>query len=523
MSKIEKFVISLNVVHQHLCIMSDSFNSLIRLTDILNEHSGNQKQASKKNDDSIRLLQSLINNRNKFSRINESEYAATLGFTSINERGFRRLKKKYLDFIVGKLLINYNLDSYIFEIENSFNYSSKLIVIAQYLLRNEELEIAELFINRALDICETYNLTQLKNLALRLKLKLFETSDKFSRGLQKKYFQLISEIKTSEQILARETVVNDIFFRVEAIVCKKKIDIEELDQLNVELEDWNSKKAENLHSYLSLRKYYLIKKLISEEKRNLQEVSVICNSAIAKLQSYKQYEGEFHISLLETEIELGSFSNCNFLLQDMQIELKPWVENWFRLKALEFLIYCRNNNFKSALEIYNQVKSNSYYKSQSFEIQEEWIINEAYLFILEKFKIIKGGNNRRFRISKFMNEIPEAVKKKDTLNIHARIIEIVSYIVINKTDKVFDLLYSTNQYVFRYLKKDKNYRAKTFLKMLMKIPDGGFNPKRVQRYAKKYTDLLYKSKNNFLLSNNRIEIIEYNFLWEQILKFLESK
>lgn len=143
-------------------------------------------------------------------------------------------------------------------------------------------------------------------------------------------------------------------------------------------------------------------------------------------------------------------------------------------------------------------------------IDEQWKIMEAYA----NFFDIKTG--QRFRVSKFLNEVPIFAKDKEGNNISILALQILFYLKARKKGKIIDRAEALKQYAKRYLRKDNSYRSNCFVHMLLSIVKGNFHPAAVTRYATPYIKRLEEYR------GGEVEIVPYERLWEEVIRLLEN-
>ena len=129
----------------------------------------------------------------------------------------------------------------------------------------------------------------------------------------------------------------------------------------------------------------------------------------------------------------------------------------------------------------------------------------------------------KFRLGKFMNEVPSYSQDKRGANISILVIQILFTIVQKNYNKSIDRIEAIEKYTSRHLKQDDNFRSNCFIKMLMEIPKESFKKEAVaqkaDRYRRKLAEMpLAKANQAF-----HIEVIPYEHLWEMVINLLGTK
>ena len=183
--------------------------------------------------------------------------------------------------------------------------------------------------------------------------------------------------------------------------------------------------------------------------------------------------------------------------------------------------------YPKALTILHKVMNEPKFQSLPSNLKEQWLIHEAFMnfFILLK-KIDTEQLQiplRKFRVSKFLNEVPTYSKDKRGNNITLIILQILFLLQHKKVDEVIDRMEALNMYCHRYLRKDSTFRSNCFIKMLMILPQANFNKIAAIRKAQKYINRLQEVPLEEANQGTELEIIPYEVLWEYVLELLDKK
>jgi hypothetical protein len=152
-------------------------------------------------------------------------------------------------------------------------------------------------------------------------------------------------------------------------------------------------------------------------------------------------------------------------------------------------------------------------------LKEQWRIIEAYLYFLDR--IGKVNHKKRFKLSKFLNEVPTLSKDKRGANISIIIAQILIYLANNQRGKIIDKIHSLQAYGFTYLKKDYTYRSNCFIKILTQLSQGNFHRIAFERKTKLYYN--YLLKHGLYVNAVERELIPFQDLYKDILSLLKEK
>ncbi|MEM8525123.1 MAG: hypothetical protein AAGG68_10785 [Bacteroidota bacterium] len=153
-------------------------------------------------------------------------------------------------------------------------------------------------------------------------------------------------------------------------------------------------------------------------------------------------------------------------------------------------------------------------------MKEDWVTGGAYLnYIIETGKL-EPHNKFKFRIGKFLNEVPEYSKDRRVKNIPILIAQIIFMIHRKQTGKVIDRMDAIKQYCGRNLRYNEAVRSNAFIMALMEIPKRSFNKIAVERHIGRFTKRLEEVPLHLSGKNFDLEIIPYERLLEYVLEEL---
>jgi len=193
-----------------------------------------------------------------------------------------------------------------------------------------------------------------------------------------------------------------------------------------------------------------------------------------------------------------------------------------------YLLVCLyQQDYQKAYEIYQEATFKQDLRKNRKDYQDQFKLHEAFLnFFVAIGKIDMSKSEYpplpKFRLSRFLNDVPEFAQNKRKHNITLIIIQVLFSIQQKKYDVVIDKVESLNMYCHRYLRKDDTFRSNCFIKLLLVLPKSNFNRIAVERNAKK---LLNRLKSVPLEKANQaedLEIIPYDDLWEMVLDMLDT-
>lgn len=223
---------------------------------------------------------------------------------------------------------------------------------------------------------------------------------------------------------------------------------------------------------------------------------------------------------------LGNYQIADIILNDAIARMRKKTQNYIRFHYYKYLNFSHWKNYEELYSVVNIVFSNSFVKKLTSEYQK-WKIREAYVrFLVEAGKVdfdkIGTEPPNKFRLARFLNEVPIYTRDKRGFNISILVIQMLFFIVRRNYDKVIDRIDALNQYSYKYLRNDETYRSNCFIKMLVKIPGANFHPVRTKLHTSDLEAKLRAREMTVEELLGEVEVIPFHDLWDIILEVLEK-
>ncbi len=192
--------------------------------------------------------------------------------------------------------------------------------------------------------------------------------------------------------------------------------------------------------------------------------------------------------------------------------------SFFKVQELGLMLFLHSGHYQDAYELTRATLSNESLLRQDAYTQESWTIFQAYIHYLIYIGKVKAVEDdqvfTRFRLGRFLNEVPVFSKDKRGKNIPILVMQILFNIAMERYDRTFDRIEAIGKYTSRYIKRDEHFRSNCFIKMLLQIPIAGFQRRAAEKYAQKYLDKLTEAPLEVANQPYEIEIIPYEDLWQ---------
>ncbi|MCB0641680.1 MAG: hypothetical protein KDC44_08570 [Phaeodactylibacter sp.] len=440
---------------------------------------------------------------------------------------YKKLKNKVRKRIINTLfLVDLNQPSFT-DYERAYYACCKDWAAAKILFRKEAREAGIHICHRVHRIALKYEFTELViDTARILRLHYGERGGDIKR--YEGYNELFKEHEHIWQMenLAEEHYTSLVIYYVNSKSYKQEIH-EQASRLFAEL-------APALQQYETAKLHMignLIQVIACMSVNDYTTTINVCRRAIdffeAKPFTYKTALNVFLYQKLVCLTQLREYDEGKRIAEKSLKLLEAGTFNWFKCQELYFTLSLHTGNYQQALQIYDQVQRNKRFSFLPLNIQEIWTIYEAYLYYLVEVEQMEFTQSKvklkKFRLGKFLNEVPIFSKDKRGLNIPILVIQILFLISRKKYDEAIDRIEAIEKYCSRYLRKNETFRSNCFIKMLLQIPISSFHKAGVKRRAQPYYDKLLEAPLEIAQQVHEIEIIPYEDLWQMALKSLDLK
>lgn len=280
-----------------------------------------------------------------------------------------------------------------------------------------------------------------------------------------------------------------------------------------------------LHLYGNL--IQLVRHSIQNDFLKIKEVSKV----MAKFFEEKKYQATTPLQIayyyqLVACTQLKEYENGKIVATKCLSLLAEGSFNWFKYYELFFTLAMHSEQYDEAFKIYSTVQVHPRMKFLPDNVKEIWTIYGAYLHYLIENKSIDINDDTesiKFRLGRFLNDIPIFSKDKRGMNIAILVIQILFFIQQGKYFVAIDKIEAIEKYCARYLHKAETIRSYYFIKMLLSIPQANFHKVAVERKSKNYFEKLKSTPLQEANQTYKIEIIPYETLWEMVINTLGNK
>ena len=252
----------------------------------------------------------------------------------------------------------------------------------------------------------------------------------------------------------------------------------------------------------------------------------VCEEALAYFESKEELASgntivNFRLKMAAALLQMKRFKKAEESL-DICLELSDdGSASWYLALYYSMIAAFRTEQYQKAYDIYFQAASHPNFKRQYQNISENWRIYEAFIHYFIAIGRITPTHKQpleRFRLNKFLNEVPTYSKDKRGTNITILILQILFLLEQKKYNVIIDRMEALKTYSHRYLRKNDTFRSNCFIKMLLQLPQADFNRIALKRKAQKYWEKLRTMPLEEAKQSVEIELVPYEKLWEYVLE-----
>lgn len=280
-------------------------------------------------------------------------------------------------------------------------------------------------------------------------------------------------------------------------------------------------------SYHFLRHAYLLKVAALLNECNYEDGVLACEEAMATLNGIAFVPQSAFLTFLYQKllchIQLQDYAEGKKVVEQALSMEKEGSFNWFKNRELGLVLALHTRNYTEAYRVWQLASTHPAFGRLNKLAQEKWRIYEAwlhYLMFIGKLNAPDVPVKSKFRLNKFLNEVPQYSKDKRGMNVPILILQILFLLAQKRHDVVLSRIEAIERYCCRYLKEDENYRSNVFIRLLLQIPKGHFHPHSVLPRAERYLKLLWQYPQRVNPQGHEIEMVPYEDLWEMVWESL---
>ncbi|GJM33504.1 MAG: hypothetical protein DHS20C18_25050 [Saprospiraceae bacterium] len=225
----------------------------------------------------------------------------------------------------------------------------------------------------------------------------------------------------------------------------------------------------------------------------------------------------FYIKKASSHINLKQFQEADEDLGKCQELPSSGSYNWHVMMIYQALLGFHAREYTMTFQAFEKAKTQM--DNVPENIAQQWRIVEAYIYFFQQR--IPTERKGRFKLGKFLNDVPIYSKDKRGNNISILILQILIFLSQGKKSAIIDRVDALKQYTRRYLNTGNTFRSSCFIKMLTQLESGNFNRIAVSRKAETYYKQLQSVPIDVAQQPGELEVVPYEVLWDMVLEMLD--
>ncbi len=352
------------------------------------------------------------------------------------------------------------------------------------------------------------------------------------QGDQKNFVRCNKLLKSYTEIFQAEILAEEYYHKLAIHFTRSRATKPELAATASQYKDNLVKLGTKAKTYRYILMAYLVMSLRYQIVNDYKNTLRVCKEAVSQLKKKGKAKSKtslytFQIKMASCQIQLGEFEESQKTLELCLNLVDKGVLNWYVTNEYLLISLFHSGNYQKALKVFVEAQSLPAFKSLPAHYQEQWAILETYIHFFiangaitpDRVSLKKLG---RFKLSKFLNDVPVFSKDKRGSNITILVLQILFLIQQKRFGDVSDRLESLKAYSYRYLRKDDTFRSNCFIHMLQQLPKAFFNKKAIGRHANKYRQKLKSVPLDLANQSGEVELVPYEKLWSLVIASLKG-
>lgn len=507
--------------------LRNNMDDLIELSNVVSKlKSRNIEIIDQGNKESLsyQLYDGICNNKIK----NDEDAAQLLYQKEIKKNTLRKLKSRLRNKLLNTVFFIDTNKPNVSDFLSAITYTHKHYSIIRLLIffggRKTAIEHGE----KIYSIAKKFEMSEMQYLLSQI----LKSHHALYSNNHKKYKHYLKEFKIAKENLNAEEFALDCILYQQILTQKSKSSFDDIqkhfDEKINELEVFKSK----ISSFTFNRNYYTFMLRFAEIQPERLSLIQICEEAINYFKSVPFANPAIFFAY---DLRILKYCILNkdrvkgeniFFTYDGKFQHLPNTQS--ALFYYYIILNLHVKTYNNAFQILYTAITDSNFRKLSIANRKSFTLIESYVhFLLNTGKIDPSQTDfdtskiKKFKINKFLNDIPTHSKLKTGGNIALLIIHVLFLLQMKKQNDIIDRVDALNQYCYRYLRNDETYRYNCFIKMLIQMTKANFNRIRTIRYTSSLRNKLISMPLEQSSISLDTEIIPFEDLWEMVLELLD--
>jgi hypothetical protein len=351
------------------------------------------------------------------------------------------------------------------------------------------------------------------------------------KPLEKKFQQYCSRLKQLKQIRDAEIDVQEYFYHLQLINSTWKSKNQLISQKAKNFIERLMPLSEEVDTVFFQVPFWYIRVMERMSVHDWKETVVFCQKGIDFLDKKKHVSNQLYVGFLHQQaaayLMLHEFENAKLVAEDSINKAVTGSRNWFKGKEILLSVLLHKGDYGTAWMLYKKTTRHKQFSPHGERFKEPWKVSHAYLALINALGLIQlspreKGALKKFRLSRFLNDLPSFSKDKRGMNIPILIVQVLFLLNERKFDALEDRLEALRKYRSRHLSEEKEaFRTDCFIRMLHLMIKGDFERSKVEAKAAPLLKRMLSVPHNLANQAHEIEVIPYERQWSWVLKMLD--
>ena len=375
---------------------------------------------------------------------------------------------------------------------------------------------------RLLTDCKKYELTDMCVLILE---KLKENYAK-QVGDKKKYEDFKKQFWHYKGVWEAEQIAQEAFDEIRINYVKSTAFRPETSKEAQKSLDKLEPLRQKYDSFMFIYNFFCVKEAVYSAKHDWKGVIHVCDETLTLFEA-KPFTMKNFMAIIKNQksialLMLKRYEECHITLNETLDLQEHGNFNWFKTMETKVLLAFHTAHYTEGVETYKQVLDLKEFKNLQEYSAEIWKLFEANFYLIASMGLLDKSKEYtfgKFRLNKFLNDIPNFSHDKKGMNIPVLVMQIALMIVEKMHNALIDRIENIEKYVVRNIPKTDiaNYRSNQMIKILLEIPKAGFSRKILEKTTKKLLEDLKSVPFDLRETGYKIEVFPYDELWIKLL------
>jgi hypothetical protein len=361
-------------------------------------------------------------------------------------------------------------------------------------------------------------------------LDVFKSYHAFHTGNAKAFEKYADMSKTYRQIQAAENLAKECFQSVQLLSINSAANGKKIHQACASYIKELTPHLEHALSAMFIAYYGLIKVYMHMSSNDWAGTIRACEEALGRLEQKECVSSVIKNAFLHQQamslFMLRDYAQATIIANQSVCSVDKGTFNWFQGKGVLICIKFHQGDYPGCWELYKEVTKHPQFPNMNDSIRESWNIYYAYLSFLSctgrlALSPREKGAIQKFRMGKFLNEVPLYSKDKRGLNIPILIVQVLFLVYDQAYDSLENRIEALRKYNSLHLKEnDEHFRTNCFVQLLQLLIKGDFESKKILPHAGPVIKKMMEKPLDLANQSHEIEVVPYEIQWGWVLEVL---